>query len=663
MKKALAIMLAFMFCLGAVGFVHADEAADDFPDIEKDGKALTSTDGLALYDVITFGRYPQSMSGEPVPIEWVVTGISGNRVQLLSQYALDSQKYHNGNLSVSWQKSKLYGWLNSTFLEAAFTAEEQKWLYGPVSLPSVAEANQLPLYLRICESTGYAISQGADPNKCIWWLSSGSGEYQVRNGEWWWSDTRTANCASAVLETGKVAKGGFQVNYSGKTVRPIIILDLGGSGEPVSTPKPAATAKSGSVRLNGQKLTSADQVSLYDVVTFGSYPKTANGDAAAIEWIVTGISGSKLHLLSRYALDSQRFHNGNLLVSWKDSQLYSWLNGAFRKTAFTAGEQKLLYTSVSLLSPAEAAELPQYIRICEPTDFAASHGADPSNCIWWLSGDSVECEISYNGQEWMANCAAAVESNGKISDPGYQVNYKGKAVRPSLIVALGGSGTTVVTAPPEPEPVPEPEAERQIGLMLNGEPVTSADELQTNDLVTFGSYPQTARGAAAPIQWIVLGIEDDQVTLLSKYALDSQKYHNGNLRISWQNSKLYAWLNSTFYDTAFAPEEQRMLAMPVSLPTVEQASNMSLSQRICTSTPYAIKHGADPKKCIWWLSSDSGAYQVKNGDWWWSDTRTANCAPAVRETGKIAKGGYQVNYSGKTVRPLVVIELEETYGK
>ena len=167
MKKALAIMLAFMLCLGAVGFVHADETADDFPDMEKDGQALTSTDGLTLYDVVTFGRYPQSMSGDPVPIEWLVTGISGNRIRLLSRYALDSQKYHNGNLSVSWQKSKLYDWLNSTFLEAAFTAEEQKWLYAPVSLPSVTEANELPLYLRICESTGYAISQGADPNKCI----------------------------------------------------------------------------------------------------------------------------------------------------------------------------------------------------------------------------------------------------------------------------------------------------------------------------------------------------------------------------------------------------------------------------------------------------------------------------------------------------------------
>ena len=681
MKKAVVIMLALMLLFGSVGFVRADEMPGDTSDIGKGEQELTSTDGLALYDIVTFGQYPQSAFGDMAPIEWIVTGISGNRVRLLSRYALDSRKYHNGNLSVSWQRSKLYEWLNSTFLETAFTAEEQQWLYAPVSLPSVAEANELPLYLRICESTGYAISQGADPNKCIWWLSSGSGEYQVKNGEWWWSDTRTANCASVVLETGKIAKGGFQVNYSGKTVRPTIILSFGGSSasatpkpaaiksneaKPTATPKSAdagsqkATSKSG-VRMNGQKLTSTEDVELYDVVTFGSYPQTVNGNTAAIEWIVTGISGSRLRLLSRYALDSKKYHNGNLSVSWQNSQLYNWLNGTFRKNAFTAEEQKLIYTSISLPTVEEAKELPQYIRICEPTGYAVGQGAKQDQCDWWLSSGSTPCEVSYNGKTWTAYCAAAVHADGKIWNPAYQVNYSGQTVRPTVIVDLGGSGAANVT--PQPEPDTEPEIERQIGVMLDGEPVASADDLQVLDVVTFGYYPQTAKGALGPIEWIVLDVDGDQVTLLSKYALDSQKYHNGNLRVSWQNSKLYAWLNSTFWDTAFVPAEQRMLTMPVTLPTVEQASSMPLSLRICTSTAYAIQQGADPKKCIWWLSSGSGEYQVKNGEWWWSDTRTANCASVVMANGQVAKAGYQVNYSGKTVRPLIVIEIDETNGK
>ena len=78
--------------------------------------------------------------------------------------------------------------------------------------------------MRICQSTPYAIAQGANENRCIWWLSSFSGEYQIRTGWWWWSDTRSANCASAVKEDGSIAQSGYQVDYHGKTVRPMIVI-------------------------------------------------------------------------------------------------------------------------------------------------------------------------------------------------------------------------------------------------------------------------------------------------------------------------------------------------------------------------------------------------------------------------------------------------------
>ena len=449
-------------------------------------------------------------------------------------------------------------------------------------------------------------------------------------------------------------------------------MTFGGSSAPTSTPRPAkktptpspkpTAAKSSGVRINGKKLKSTADVALYDVVTFGTYPQTSGGKTASIEWIVTGISGSRLRLLSRYALDSRKYHNGNLSVTWQDSELYNWLNGAFRKKAFTAEDQKLIYSSISLPSVDEAEELPQYLRICEPTGYAIGQGADPNNCIWWLSGGSVECEVSYNGQTWIANCAPAVQGDGRIIDPAYQVNYNGKTVRPSVIVDVGGSGSSAKaksthTHTPTPTPQKEPPAVREVGMMFNGKAVTSAKSLQLYDVVTFGYYPQTVNGGYRPIEWIVIDVDGNQVKLLSKYALDSQRYHNGNLSVSWQNSALYAWLNSTFWRTAFVAEEQRMMPMPVTLPSVELAQSLPLSLRICTSTGYAIGQGADPNNCIWWLSSNSGAYQVQNGEWWWSDTRTANCAPAVLGNGRVATAGYQVNYRGRTVRPLIVVEF------
>ena len=88
----------------------------------------------------------------------------------------------------------------------------------------MAEAKRLPANIRIAKSTAYAVAQGGDPSHCIWWLCSSSGEYQIRDNDWWWSDTRTANCASAVLDNGKIGEAGYQVNYGGKTVRPVIII-------------------------------------------------------------------------------------------------------------------------------------------------------------------------------------------------------------------------------------------------------------------------------------------------------------------------------------------------------------------------------------------------------------------------------------------------------
>ena len=73
-------------------------------------------------------------------------------------------------------------------------------------------------------------------------------------------------------------------------------------------------------------------------VLFGNYRK--KGDAAAvaepIEWFPLAVSGSKVLLISRYALDCQP-GLGNRL--WKDSALRAWLNTDFFGRAFTNTEQ------------------------------------------------------------------------------------------------------------------------------------------------------------------------------------------------------------------------------------------------------------------------------------------------------------------------------------
>ena len=167
---------------------------------------------LAVYrtvgSMVTFGTYEQdnNTSNGKEEIEWVVLANEGNRSLLISHYGLDCQRYNTERADVTWENCSLRSWLNSTFLNAAFTADEQKaiqktsvdnsasqgnsnWYTSggnnttdQIFLLSFAEAGK---YFnsdddRICMPTVYAKVQGTyanDSGKCVWWLRS-PGSYQ-----------------------------------------------------------------------------------------------------------------------------------------------------------------------------------------------------------------------------------------------------------------------------------------------------------------------------------------------------------------------------------------------------------------------------------------------------------------------------------------------------
>ena len=76
---------------------------------------------------VTFGHYPQTAEGnDSTAIEWVVLQKEGNKALLISRYGLDAQPYNAEYTDATWETCTLRTWLNSTFLNKAFTAEEQK---------------------------------------------------------------------------------------------------------------------------------------------------------------------------------------------------------------------------------------------------------------------------------------------------------------------------------------------------------------------------------------------------------------------------------------------------------------------------------------------------------------------------------------------------------
>ena len=154
-------------------------------------------------NIVTFGTYEQdnNTSNGKEEIEWIVLANEGNKSLLISRNALDCRPYNTSLTDVTWENSSLRPWLNSSFLNAAFSLNEQqlilktsvdnsksqgnsKWSTNggnnttdQIFLLSYAEAEK---YFssdsdRICKPTAYAKAQGAyayDSRNCWWWLRS-----------------------------------------------------------------------------------------------------------------------------------------------------------------------------------------------------------------------------------------------------------------------------------------------------------------------------------------------------------------------------------------------------------------------------------------------------------------------------------------------------------
>ena len=193
---------------------------------------------------VTFGHYPQTSEGnDSTPIEWLVLARDGNKALLISRYGLDAQPYNTKWGYITWEQCTLRTWLNGTFLNKAFTAEEQKGIlltnvdngssqgysvYGTIGsnntqdrifLLSYAEANK---YLGVtyddrnntksrAAPTAYAIKQGAHIWTAAWW---------------WWlrSPGRYRSSAADVGTDGSLSY--YYVDYANGCVRPALWINL-----------------------------------------------------------------------------------------------------------------------------------------------------------------------------------------------------------------------------------------------------------------------------------------------------------------------------------------------------------------------------------------------------------------------------------------------------
>lgn len=199
---------------------------------------------LKVGDYIFFGAYEQdnTSSNGKESIEWLVLEVKDGKALVFSKYALDCQQYNTSLTDVTWETCSLRKWLNGTFINNAFSAEEQAMIptvtvsadkapgsstdpgnatQDKVFLLSITEANQYFTSdeARKCAPTDYAIAQGAytdDSYKaggratCWWWLRSPGYDQNF--------------CASDVLYDGHIQRNG--VDYECIAVRPALWITL-----------------------------------------------------------------------------------------------------------------------------------------------------------------------------------------------------------------------------------------------------------------------------------------------------------------------------------------------------------------------------------------------------------------------------------------------------
>ncbi|MCQ2458280.1 MAG: toll/interleukin-1 receptor domain-containing protein [Clostridia bacterium] len=217
-------------------------------------------------NIVTYGHYEQdnNTGNGKEAIEWIVLKYDSTtgRSLLLSQYGLDEHRFDASEYQ-GWDKSEIRGWLNSTFLNNAFTAKEQEgvstttvrtgnnaeWVafvkkYGlsytsmdggadtqdKVFLLSLEEAMEYGGYSTLADfynngkdkmkaiPTKYAITQGA--------YQSDSEKLNGTGCCWWWLRSPGAHSiyASRVHSSGSLDD--FNVNRASGSVRPAFWLNL-----------------------------------------------------------------------------------------------------------------------------------------------------------------------------------------------------------------------------------------------------------------------------------------------------------------------------------------------------------------------------------------------------------------------------------------------------
>lgn len=229
-RKIFVIIVAFIICglLFPINLAQAEASSSvNSPRI---------MDSVSRWDCIYFGRYPQSDASGATsdPIKWRVTKVNGNRIWMISDTKLDIQQFHTSNTVVSYANSYMKKWLNSTFLNKAFTAAEQGALIdagnGKVQLISESEVSNsifgfVSQASRCAKNTNYTIKKFQSLGVSSSSVNTGNGIYY---GAYWLRESALPGQGGkikTVRNVGNISEE-FYVTNTKICIRPLICIDM-----------------------------------------------------------------------------------------------------------------------------------------------------------------------------------------------------------------------------------------------------------------------------------------------------------------------------------------------------------------------------------------------------------------------------------------------------
>ena len=195
---------------------------------------------LAVGDKFTFGTYEQDndTSNGAEDIEWLVLAKENNKILVISDKALDYQRYNKTYENITWEQCSLREWLNDSFLYTAFSKEERVLIQS-----TTISADKNPQYstdpgnattdkvflLSINEAEKYF--SGEQARKCTttaYVIAIAQSEYDNKYVSWWWlrSPGDKQENAARVDYAGSIDYSSISVSDNVGCVRPALWISI-----------------------------------------------------------------------------------------------------------------------------------------------------------------------------------------------------------------------------------------------------------------------------------------------------------------------------------------------------------------------------------------------------------------------------------------------------